>query len=286
MQPYVKQGNSATKPAKFSFNLFELDIPMIIAVFALIVFGLLMVYSASWNYSLRSDESVNFVLSRQVIWVIIGSGIAAFLSLFDYRKYAKLVLPMMIVTLLMLVIVLLINDNPGGPSRTLFQGSVQPSELAKLVIIIYLSVFLSAKGDLLNQIGFGLFPVVVILSVVGSLIMMEPDISAAVTIVILGGILFFLAGVDLRQIIIILVVIVAFGYVVITLTPTGSSRIESYVQGLESPENASYHVRRAMEAVVRGGLFGVGIGKGTTKFTGLPVPWTDSIIAVIAEETG
>ena len=155
-----------------------------------------------------------------------------------------------------------------------------------MVVIIYLSVFLAAKGDLLNNIGFGLVPVAGILALIGSLILMEPDISAAVTIVILGGLLFFLAGVDLRQIIIILLVIILFGWGVVTLTPTGSARIESYMGGLQSPENASYHVKRAMEAVVNGGLFGVGIGKSNTKFTGLPVPWTDSVFAVISEETG
>jgi len=286
MQTYVKPGTRPSNAAKNGFNILDLDLPLLVSVFVLVVFGLLMVYSASWNYSLRSDEPVSYILSRQIIWVIIGTAVAAFLCIFDYRKFTPVVIPMMAVTLLMLIVVLIINDNPTGPSRTLFRGSVQPSELAKIVVIIYLSVFLAAKGELLNSIGFGLVPVAGILALIGSLVLMEPDISAAVTIVILGGLLFFLAGVDLRQIIIILVVIIIFGWAVVTLTPTGSARIESYLGGLQSPENASYHVKRALEAVVNGGLFGVGIGKSTTKFTGLPVPWTDSVFAVIAEETG
>jgi cell division protein FtsW len=286
MQTYVKPGTRPPTYSKNAFNILDLDLPLLVSVIVLVVFGLLMVYSASWNYSLRSDEPVSYILSRQIIWVIIGTSVAAFLCLLDYKKYIPVVIPMMAVTLLMLIVVLIINDNPTGPSRTLFRGSVQPSELAKLVVIIYLSVFLAAKGELLNNIGFGLVPVAGILALIGSLILMEPDISAAVTIVILGGLLFFLAGVDFRQIVIILLVIILFGWGVVTLTPTGSARIESYLGGLQSPENASYHVKRAMEAVVNGGLFGVGIGKSNTKFTGLPVPWTDSVFAVISEETG
>jgi cell division protein FtsW len=124
------------------------------------------------------------------------------------------------------------------------------------------------------------------LGVTGGLIMLEPDISAAATIVMLGGILFFLANGELRQIILVIVAACLVGWLVVTVTDTGRERFLDYANGLQDPQNASYHVQRSMEAVVRGGVFGVGIGRGTTKFTGLPVPWTDSIFAVIAEETG
>jgi cell division protein FtsW len=83
-----------------------------------------------------------------------------------------------------------------------------------------------------------------------------------------------------------LVLVAIFGYLIVTIFPTGSARLSSYLDGLRSPIEASYHVRRSLEAVVQGGWFGVGIGNSDTKFIGLPVPATDSIFAVIAEETG
>jgi cell division protein FtsW len=262
------------------------DIPLLLVVLSLIVIGLLMVYSASWNYSLQKTDSAQFILNRQVMWALIGLAAAGVMSFFDYRRLTKMVLPMMALTVGMLVLVLLVDDNPMAPKRTFLNGSVQPSELAKLAIIIYLAAWLYSKRDQINNISFGLLPMMFILGVTSGLILLEPDISAAATIVMLGGILFFLANGELRQIILVLVAACLVGWLVVTVSDTGRERFLDYANGLRDPQAASYHVQRSMEAVVRGGFFGVGIGRGTTKFTGLPVPWTDSIFAVIAEETG
>jgi cell division protein FtsW len=102
----------------------------------------------------------------------------------------------------------------------------------------------------------------------------------------LGGILFFLAGGEWRQIALTMLVAGLVGWVIVNVYPTGIARIRDYVDGLRNLLNASYHVQRSLESVIHGGLFGVGIGHGSTKFTGLPVAPTDSIFAVIAEETG
>jgi cell division protein FtsW len=107
-----------------------------------------------------------------------------------------------------------------------------------------------------------------------------------VTVMVLGGRVFFLAGGDLKQIIIMLLIAVVVGSGVVLLSPTGSERIHDYWAGLKDPIDGSYHVRRAFEAFVNGGWFGVGIGNSVTKFTGLPFPHTDSIFAVVGEETG
>ncbi|MEK6222078.1 MAG: FtsW/RodA/SpoVE family cell cycle protein, partial [Chloroflexota bacterium] len=110
--------------------------------------------------------------------------------------------------------------------------------------------------------------------------------SAAFTIFFLGGMLFFLAGADLKQIFILLVLAVIVGWVVVQIHPTGSKRIGSFLQTIEDPTQADYHVKRSFEAFIQGGVFGSGIGNSTAKLTGLPVPPTDSIFAVVAEETG
>lgn len=261
------------------------DVPLLITVACLIVIGLLMVYSSSWNYSIRKFQVPSYLLQRQLIWVGVGLVVALVISLINYRVLLRLGLPMMAVTLFLLFIVLWVNDG-SGPSRTLLGGSVQPSELAKIVMVIYLSVWLNSKKEQISDIFFGLFPMMSILGITGGLILLEPDISAAGTIVILGLIMFFLSGGELRQLVLVFLVVIILGALVVSISHTGQQRIGDYIAGLVNPEQASYHVQRAMEAVVRGGLFGVGIGKGITKFTGLPVPWTDSIFAVIAEETG
>jgi cell division protein FtsW len=125
----------------------------------------------------------------------------------------------------------------------------------------------------------------VILGLTAGLIFLQPDLSATLTICALGVLLFFLAGVNWKQIVLIFVVVAAVSVLGIAVSDTGQMRIQQYVNGLQDPATASLHIQRSFEAVVRGGFFGVGIGKGSTKFS-LPVSHTDSIFAVIAEETG
>jgi cell division protein FtsW len=152
--------------------------------------------------------------------------------------------------------------------------------------VIYLAVWLFSRRDQLKDISFGLIPLAGIMGILGGLIIVQPDLSAVVTICVIGGILFFLAGGDLRQIIILIVVATLVGLVVVQVNPTGSERISGFLPGLKDPTQAPYHVRRSLEAFVHGGWFGVGIGRAETKLTGLPVPPTDSIFAVVGEETG
>ncbi len=276
-----------TKAVKTPRSLrLRFDVPIMLVVMALLVIGIMFVYSSSWQYASFRDKPVSYLLERQLAFAAIGIVIAVILSLFDYHRYQRLLIPMVVIMLAALIAVLVVKDEINGNVRTLFNGSIQPSEFAKLAIIIYLSFWLYAKRDMLNNISFGLLPLMLILGVFMGLILGEPDISAAATIFVLGAILFFLAGGEFRQIVLVMVAASLVGFFVVSVSHTGQQRITDYINGLQDPELSSDHVLRSIEAVVRGGVFGVGIGRGVTKFTGLPVPWTDSIYAVITEETG
>ena len=264
----------------------SLDLPLLVTVIAILIFGLVMMFSASWDYSLRQYGSPMHMFDRQLAWLGIGLLAAIVLSVLDYHQWRKLIVPAMGFTILLLVAVLLANEIRLGAKRTLYQGSYQPSELAKLISIIYLSVWLYAKRDLLHDITLGLFPLGVILGVIGGLIYLQPDLSAAGTVLLMGGLLFFLAGGALKQIGGLLIIAVAAAWVVVQFSPTGHERVTQFLAGLKDPTQASYHVQRAFEAVVNGGWFGVGIGRAQSKLTGLPFPPTDSIFAVIVEELG
>jgi cell division protein FtsW len=192
----------------------------------------------------------------------------------------------MLGTIVLLILVLVVNEIRLGASRTLCHGSCQPSELAKLVAVIYLSVWLYAKRQFLHDVSFGLIPLGVILGIIGGLIYSQPDLSAAATVLILGGLLFFLAGADIRQIIFLLVLALIFGSFIVKVNATGQDRVGLFLAGLKDPTHASYHVQRSFEAIIKGGVFGVGLGQADTKLTGLPFAPTDSIFAVVAEELG
>ncbi|MCX6053401.1 MAG: FtsW/RodA/SpoVE family cell cycle protein [Chloroflexi bacterium] len=263
------------------------DIPLTVIVITLFAFGLLMVYSASWQFAQELGNSEYGTVLRQMGYGLAGMALAAFLTFFDYHRFRKWVVPGMITIMVLLIGVLLFGqETEFGAKRGLFAGSIQPSEFAKLMIIIYLSFWLDSKRDSFNQLSIGLIPLAAIVGITAGLILAQPDVSAAATVVLLGGVLFYNAGGKLRQILIILGVTAVLGFLVVRISSTASTRLNDYWNGLQNPEQASDHVKWSLEAIINGGIFGVGIGRSTTKFIGLPVAPTDSIFAVIAEETG
>ncbi|MGC8856785.1 MAG: FtsW/RodA/SpoVE family cell cycle protein [Anaerolineae bacterium] len=262
------------------------DVPLLVTTIALIVFGLVMLFSASWDFSLSIYGSPMHMFVRQLFWLGMGSIVAVAMIFFDYHRWRKFIVPAMLLTIVLLIGVLLSNEIRLGAKRSLFSGSVQPSELAKLIAILYLSVWLYAKREYLHDISLGLIPLGVILGIIGGLIYLQPDLSAVATVLLLGGLLFFLAGGDLKQIGVLLAAALIVTWVFTRVSPTGRERVNDFLLGIKDPTQASYHVRRSFEAIVNGGWFGVGIGRARSKLTGLPVPPTDSIFAVIVEELG
>ncbi len=255
-------------------------------VLVLLALGLTMLYSASWDISFLGGDPPAHIFLRQLLWAVLGVAVAAVLSRLDYHLWAKWALPAVSLTLVLLVLVLLVGEVRYGARRTLLGGSVQPSEMAKLVLVLYLSVWLYSKREVLDTLEFGLLPMSVILGAFGGLILLQPDLSAALTIFILGAILYLLAVNDFKLAFLWLFISVSVGGMLVMLTPQGHERLIDYWKGLLNPVDASYHVAYAMQAVARGGWFGVGLGMGQTKLTGLPVPHTDSIFVVLVEELG
>ncbi len=278
--------NNRATPATVRSTRRTVDMPLVLAVIALIVFGLIMLYSASFDFSFNQYGSSSYMFDRQVKWLGLGILCAIGLASFDYHYWRRFAVYAMLATIVLLFAVLIVNEIRLGASRTLYDGSYQPSELAKLVAVIYLSVWLYAKRNSLHDVSFGLIPLGVILGIIGGLIYLQPDLSAAGTVLILGGLLFFLAGADIKQIVFLLILAVVMGWIIVQFSATGQDRVTSFLSGLKDPTHASYHVQRSFEALIKGGVFGVGLGQADTKLTGLPFAPTDSIFAVVVEELG
>ena len=283
---FVKQSARPLTPPERRKRTSTGDLILIAAVIALCIFGLLMLYSASTDFSYLNYGSQTFMFNKQLAFLALGILVAFVASRIDYHLYRRYALPLMILVIGLLFAVLLTKDMRNGAIRTFFGGSVQPSELAKLVTILYLSVWLYSKQEFLHDVQLGLVPLAVILGGIAGLIYLEPDLSATITIFLLGGLLFFLAGGELRQIILFSLVALVAGWIVVSLSRTGRTRMASYLAGLKDPLQSSSHVLWSLEAVFRGKWFGVGIGNATTKLIGLPFSATDSIFAVIVEELG
>src|SRR4030066_1779735 len=241
------------RPKRLSF-----DVPLLLVVISLGLFGILMVYSASADYSYQVYGSPSYIFMRQLRWLGLGSLVMIFLAWMDYHWWKKFALWLMIVVIAALVAVLIVQDTRLGSVRSLFRGSIQPSELAKFGIVIYLSIWLHHRVDMLKNIYFALLPLAVIMGVVGGLIAMQPDLSAVITIGLLGTLMFFLAGGSLKHFIYMMAIGFLVGLFVMRsgLFPTGPDRMNSYLAGLKDPLQYSEHVRRSLEAFMRGGWGG------------------------------
>jgi len=266
----------------------NIDVPLVVVLVALLSFGFLMMHSASWNASMMmtKNESPDFLFVRQLRWLLLGVAVLVACAMLDYHRWKTLAIIAMAGTLLALLGVLVYGEVNAGKARSFYEGSYQPSELAKLVIVIYLAVWLHAKRDKLKDVTFGLIPLGTIVGLTSGLILRQPDLSAAGMVMLLGGFMYYLGGSDIRQTSILLLVAGLVGYLVLRFNPTGNERVGVFLDGWKSLANSSYHVSRAMVAFVRGRWFGVGIGRSTTKLTTLPFPHTDSVFAVVGEESG
>lgn len=281
--------NQTPRPSvKRSLRLADMgfDYILIAATTALVIFGLLMVYSASPLPSALMDQGSDFFVKRQILWAILGLVAIFGIVLIGYRQFKRWSVLMILGTLALLVLVEIVGFTTLGAERSIFGASVRPSELAKLVIIIYVAVWLDAKREVLNDITLGLLPLVAILGFTGFLIVIQPDLSAALTIIILGGLMFFLAGGAWRQIAMVILATVLAAWILVNIYKTGMVRVTDYFAGIQDITRASNHISHSFQAIIAGGFFGTGIGQGSIKSIGLPVAHTDSIFAVIAEETG
>ena len=264
----------------------SVDFPLLLIMIAFVVFGLLMVFSASWDFSLTWYEDPMYQFHRQLLSLALGLVLAILFSFVDYHNWRKFALISMLGLIFFLLVELFVTKTGLGGGRGVFKGSFQPSEFAKIITIIYLAVWMHSKREQLHDLQWGLFPLGIILGIICGLIYLQPDLSATVTVFLLGGLLFFLGGGDIKQIATLVIIAGVAGILVVKASSNGSTRMTDFLMGLQDLTKASYHVLYSFEAIVKGSWFGVGIGLASTKLVGLPFAPTDSIFAVIAEELG
>jgi cell division protein FtsW len=269
-------------------KLFGLPIDglLIVIVGALVAFGLMMVYSTTFDWSYQSYGDPSLIFFRQVRWLGLGVLCMAVAAYMPYRWWRRLSLIVMGLTVALLAAVLLFGSETFNAQRSFFNGSVQPSELAKLATILYLAVWLDSKSDRLHEMGYGIGPFGVIVGVVAGLILLQPDLSAAATVVIVAAFMFFISGADILQMGIVGVAGTVSAFLVLQISSTGRTRLADYIAGLKNLTQASWQVQQAAIAFINGGVFGRGLGESHQKFGFLPTPHTDSIFAIVGEELG
>ena len=264
------------------------DYVIILVVAALLLFGLMMVYSSTFALAYELYDSPTYFLGRQALWA--GLGVVAMLVLMriDYHHWRRLSLPALGLTLFLLLAVLVIGQEVHGSRRWLLSRSIQPSEFAKLAMVLYIAHWLSSKGEKIRQVSYGLIPFAVLIGLVTGLIILEPDFGTAILLAGTALAMFFIAGADILQLANGFLIGGATLYLLISHTSYAASRISTYLSDpLNDPfSRANYHVAQTLIALGSGGIAGLGLGASRQKLGFLPASHTDTIFAVIGEELG
>lgn len=280
-----RTGTSSGSPARVDYWLLAV-------VVALVMIGVVMVYSASFATAYVQNGNSAYWLLRQVQWLVVGGALLAIASRIPYRFWRQVSLPLMAIVLAMLIAVVTIHPiSPeiDGARRWLIVGSlpsVQPSELAKLILIFYVADWLEQKRDKLRKFTYGLIPFGLILGLIIGLIMLEPDLGTSVVIAGIGVAMFFVAGAALIQLFGGFAMASAAFVALVASASYRMNRITIFLDPWRDPLNMGYHPIQVLLALGSGGLFGVGLGASRQKFSWLPAAHTDAIFAVIGEELG
>ncbi|HEY3289006.1 MAG TPA: FtsW/RodA/SpoVE family cell cycle protein, partial [Anaerolineae bacterium] len=249
---------------------------------ALVIFGLIMSYSTTFYWSVSQEGNPFSLFFKQLIYAGVGLVLFLVLSYLDYGIWHKLALPLMVLAIGLLLAVLFFGTRTFGATRTLFNGSLQPSEPAKIIILLYGAAWLASRRKQVTSITVGLVPFIIIIGTVVGLIIAEPDLSTSIIILIAASAMFFLAGASLIQIVMVGGLAAGLAYLMVGVFQHVSNRISGFKNGFEEV----YQIKQALISIGSGGLFGTGIGGSYQKFGLLPAQHTDSVIAVVTEEMG
>ena len=261
------------------------DVVVALAVAALLAIGLLMVYSSTYVLAFQLFGRPTHFVVRQSLWILIGAAALWVTNRIEYRNWQRISVLIMGGTLLLLIVLLIFVSKRFGSQRWFFGGSVQPSELAKLAVVIYIADWLSSKGEQIRDVTYGLIPFAILIGVVTGLIMLQPDFSTAVLIATTAFAMFFVAGAELKQLAFSLLVGgLALG-ILILQAPYRLQRMTVFLDPARDPDDAGYQIIQTLRALVRGGVWGQGLGNSQQKDV-LPAAHTDAIFAVLGEELG
>jgi len=260
---------------------------LVLVTLGLVAFGLVMVYSASSGRAAVVAEDPAYYLKRQGIYSLLGLVALVVFSRLDFRVLRRLGGPLLGVSFVLLAAVLVLGTTVNGASRWLSLGviDVQPSELAKLALALWLAALLARRrapqtlGELAKPIG------AVILAAC-ALILLEPDLGTTIAIVVMAGAMLTVAGTPLRVLGTAGGLMAFLALAAIWLEPYRRTRLLSFLDPWADPEGAGFQTVQAMIALGSGGFLGVGLGESVQKIYYLPEASTDMIFAIVGEELG
>ena len=264
---------------------------LVILTGVLLAFGVATVYSASAIVEMQAGQGHAYLLLRQLTGLAAGAVLFAIAAKMDAEIWERLAWPVMVLTLVLLIVVILpftatIAPRIHGSRRYLFGASLQPSELAKLAVVLWTSMLVVKKGTVMRRLTKGLLPFLVVIGALDILVMLAPDVSTAMMFTLMMGIILFAGGVRIGHFVALGVMLIPLLYVKIERLNYVLLRMTAFFDPGGAPPEVSYQLRQSLIAVGSGQIFGVGFGRGRQQYGFLPFGYDDFIAGHIGEEWG
>lgn len=269
----------------------QADHTLIGIIFGILIFGLIMLASASAVVAFDKFGDSNYYIKHQLLYgVFLGLIAFWFTSRIHYHYWKRLAFPLMVITVVLLLLVLI----PGlgyeflGAKRWINFGGIlfQPTELTKLTFLIYLATWLERRGKGIEDVTYGMLPFLFVLGAITLLIMLQPDMGTMTVIAAIAMVVYFVAGAPWKHLSWIGGATLALFALLIKIAPYRTARLTVFLNPELDPQGIGYHINQALLAIGSGGFFGLGLGHSRQKYNYLPEVTGDSIFAIIAEEMG
>jgi len=267
----------------------KLDKPLIVAVAVIVIFGIIMIYSASSYVAQQNYGNAFYYVFKQLFGAIVGFVGLIFFSFFDYKKFIRLRYIIIIVSFFLLVIVLIpgIGVENYGARRWIQLPfmTLQSSEIAKFGLIIFSAAYMSKNSAKMRTVK-GILPILAISAAMCVLILLEPNMSITICIVMLTVLLLFVGGAKLKYFFVLAIPIIALIPILIILEPYRLNRLVAFLNPWANPLDEGFQLIQSLYALGSGGFFGLGLFNSRQKYLFLPFAESDFIFSIIGEELG
>ncbi len=270
------------------FRAGAIDMPFLMLTMIILGIGLIMVLSASFARAYYETGNPTKYFVKQLFFS--GAGVVAMLALskIDLKFISRFSFPLLAISILLLVVVPFIGVSKGDATRwiDLKVTTFQPSELAKLAVILSFASLACKSKDKMKTFRYGILPFGIILAVIVGLLMLEPHISASIIIIALGAIMMFLGGADIKWFVMLGVFVGAAGALILAKFGYAIDRIKIWQDPFSDPLGKGFQIIQSLYAIGSGGLLGVGLGQSRQKYLYLPEEHNDYIFSIVCEELG
>ncbi|MEO7202479.1 MAG: putative lipid II flippase FtsW [Candidatus Tumulicola sp.] len=289
-RPRIVQSTKSDRAPLRSYVAARPDAVLFAVVATLVAIGLVMIFSASSATAYAEHADIAYYVKRQLMWLVVGIVAAFFAYRMDLLKLKRAAPYLLVASVFALALVFVphIGFVVNGGRRWIGFSSLsfEPSEFAKLALVVYLSAVLSTRGERITSLPRGLFPLFAPVLVIAVLVLKEPDMGTASLLVFTAFALFFAAGARIAHLIAVAAVTLPVAALTVVASPYRRARVFAFLDPWKDPQNTGFHIVQSLLALGSGGLFGMGLGASRAKFFYLPEQYTDFIFSVLGEELG